>query len=100
VEVCSKFGGDWSGGSHVKEVHRYKGTNSLFYIYILAEVPDAAQVNLQPAEHLKNLSFSFQGFKPPRPRGRGSNLHQNLPWIGGVVRGKFHQDWCRGLDFH
>jgi len=36
---------------------------------ILAEVPGAARVNLQPAEHLKNVSFSFYGFKPPRPRG-------------------------------
>jgi len=33
VEICAKFGGDWSGGSGVKEGHRYIGTNSLFYIY-------------------------------------------------------------------
>jgi len=26
---------------------------------ILAEVPSAAQVNLQPAQHLKNVFFSF-----------------------------------------
>jgi len=26
---------------------------------LLAEVPGAARVNLQPAEHLKNVSFSF-----------------------------------------
>jgi len=24
VEVCTKFGGDWSYGSRVKEGHRYK----------------------------------------------------------------------------
>jgi len=24
VEVCAKFGGDWSGGSCTKEGHRYK----------------------------------------------------------------------------
>jgi len=24
VEVCAKFGGDWFGGSGVKEGHRYK----------------------------------------------------------------------------
>jgi len=29
-EVCAKFGGDWSGGSGVKEVHRYK--QSVLYI--------------------------------------------------------------------
>jgi len=29
VEDCAKFGGDWLGGSRVKEV----GTNSLFYTY-------------------------------------------------------------------
>jgi len=28
-EVCAKFGGDWSGGSGVKRVHRYK--ESLLY---------------------------------------------------------------------
>jgi len=33
VEVCSKFGGDWSGGSRVKEGYRYEGSNSLLYIY-------------------------------------------------------------------
>jgi len=26
---------------------------------LLAEVPSASWVNLQPAEHLKNVSFSF-----------------------------------------
>jgi len=34
VEVCAKFGGDWSGGSLVKEgnryIHRYK--QSVLYI--------------------------------------------------------------------
>jgi len=30
-KVCAKFGGDWSGGSLVKEGHRYK--QSLLYIY-------------------------------------------------------------------
>jgi len=68
----------------------------------LAEVPGAAWANLQPAEHLKNVFFSFNGFKPPRPRGEGagSNLRQNFPWTGWDVRGKFHHDWRRGLDFH
>jgi len=32
-EVCTKYGGDWSGSSCVKEGHRYISTNSLF-IYI------------------------------------------------------------------
>jgi len=32
--------------------------------------------------------------------GGGSNLHQNLSWTSGDVRGKFHQDRCRGMDFH
>jgi len=47
-----------------------KGTFILYgnFIMLLAEVPGAARVNIQPAEHLKNVSFSFYGFKPPRPR--------------------------------
>jgi len=36
-EVCTKFDGDWSGGSGVKRGHRYIGTNSLFYIYRLSK---------------------------------------------------------------
>jgi len=42
--------------------------------FILAEVPGAARVNLQPAEHLKNASFSFRVSGPPgsdRGGGRG-----------------------------
>jgi len=31
-EVCAKFGRNWSVGSHVKEGHRYIGSNSLFQI--------------------------------------------------------------------
>jgi len=31
VEVCAKFGGDWSGGSGVKRGHRYK--QLLLYIF-------------------------------------------------------------------
>jgi len=60
----------------------------------LAEVPDAARVNLQPAEHLKNVSLSaFKVSSPPGPGGEGAglNLDQNLPWTGGDARGKFHQ---------
>jgi len=40
---------------------------------------------------------------PPKAQGgelAESNLHQNLPWTGGDVPAKFHQDPCRGLDFH
>jgi len=35
-EVCAKFGGDWSGGSCVKEGHRYIGTQvqTVTFIYI------------------------------------------------------------------
>jgi len=29
------------------------------FIYQLAEVPGATGVNMQPAEHIKNVSFSF-----------------------------------------
>jgi len=32
---------------------------SLLFNYLLAVVPGAARVNLLPAEHLKNVSFSF-----------------------------------------
>jgi len=34
VEVCAKFGRDWSRGLPVKEGHRYK--QSVLYIEILA----------------------------------------------------------------
>jgi len=42
---------------------------------------------------------------PPNPppwkvRGLGSNLHQNLPWTCGDGCPKFHQDPCKGMDFH
>jgi len=40
----------------------------------LAEVLGAARVNLQLAEHLKNVSFSLKGFKPPRHRGEGAGV--------------------------
>jgi len=65
----------------------------------LAEVPGAAWVNMQPAEHLCPSGFRDSG---PQAQGweGGSNLHQNLPWTGRNVRVKFHQDRCRGLDFH
>jgi len=68
-----------------------------------AEVPGAARVNLQPAEHLKKCVLQLLGFQAPEAqgvRGRESNLGQNLPWTGGDVCGKFYQDRCRGLDFH
>jgi len=55
----------------------------LNFIYILAEVPGAARVNLQPAEHLKNL-----GFQAPQAQGGGGEVKPA------------HQDRCRGLDFH
>jgi len=32
VEVCAKFGGDWSGGLRMKEGHRYIGTVSFIDI--------------------------------------------------------------------
>jgi len=77
---------------------KYFCWNLYAYLYsLLAEVLGTARVNLQPAEHIKNASFSFYGFKPPPGpggRGQGSNLHQNLPWTGRDVRGKFHQDRC------
>jgi len=74
-------------------------TNEL--MILLAEVPGAARVNLKPAEHLL-LCKHFFGFQAPQAQmweGWGSNLHQNLPWTGGGMRAKFHQDLCRGLDF-
>jgi len=71
------------------------------YIAYLAEVPGTAWVNMQPAEHLYSSGFRVSALLGPGVGGvGGSNLHQNLPWTGGDVRGKFHQDRCRGLDFH
>jgi len=49
---------------------------------------------------LKMCPSAFRVSSPQTQRGRGSNQHQNLPWTHGDVRGKFHQDSCRGLDFH
>jgi len=46
----------------------------MVFISVLAEVPRAAGVNLQPAEHFKNVFFSFYDFKPPRPRGEGAGV--------------------------
>jgi len=63
---------------------------------LLAEVPGAARVNLQPAEHLlfcKKFVLQLMGFQAPQAQaeeGVGSYWHQNLPWAGGDVCGKFH----------
>jgi len=79
------------------------------FIIVLAELPGATWVNLQPAEHLlfgKQFSkicpsaYSVLGHQVQGVRGRGSNLHQNVPWTGGDMHAKFHEDLCRGLDFH
>jgi len=76
-------------------------------IYLLSEVPGAAQVNSQPALNMFYFVNSFQKcalqlleFQAPRFSWPRSKLHQNLPWTGGDVSAKFHQDRCRGLDFH
>jgi len=69
----------------------------------IAEVPGASRVDLQPADHLKKCVLQLLGFQVNEAqgvRGRGSNLDQNLPWTGGCVCAKFHQDGCSGLDFH
>jgi len=63
------------------------------FIYLLAEGPGAARVNLQPAEHLKKCALQLLGFQAPQVqgvRGLGSKLDQNLPWTGGNMRAKFH----------
>jgi len=66
-------------------------------------------LSLQPAKHIllhkefpKMSPSAFSILGPPGPggQGRGSNLDQNLPWTGGDVCAKFHQDRCRGLEFH
>jgi len=59
--------------------------------------PSAFRVSI----NMFSISIIFYS-KPPRPTGEGeeSNLHENLFWTGGDVSGKFHQDRCRGLDFH
>jgi len=47
---------------------------------MLAEVPSAAQVNLQLAEHLKMCPTAFRVSSPPGPggEGAGSNLHKTF----------------------
>jgi len=72
----------------------------IVFILLLAEVPGAARVNMQPAEHLCPSGFRVSGPPGPGVLGGVSNLHQNLPWTGRNVLAKFHQDQCRGLDFH
>jgi len=42
-------------------------------------------------------ALSVLGPPGPGPGGWGSNLHQNLPWTGGNLHAKFHQDRCAGV---
>jgi len=69
-------------------VSRQTSVCPFLYLYVLAEVPGAAQVDLQPAVHLlfciqfsKMSPSAFSVIGPPGPGGRGpgSKLHQNLP---------------------
>jgi len=62
------------------------------FIFFLAEVPEAAWVNLQLAEDLllckqfsKICPSAFSVLDPPVPGGEraGSKLHKNLPCTGG-----------------
>jgi len=62
-------------------------------IWILKNVFDLAHI-LFYKEFSKMLSSAFS-ILGPRGLWRGSNLYQNLPWIGGDVCAKLHQDWCR-----
>jgi len=59
---------------------KHKGIRGIlcFFYSSIAEVPGAARVNLQPAEHLKNVFFSFYGFKPPGPKGEGAGIKPAL----------------------
>jgi len=45
-------------------------------------------------------ALSVLGSQAQGERVGALNLHQNVQWIGGDVRAKFHQDQCKGLDFH
>jgi len=73
---------------------------NLFGINILiqAEVPGWTSFVFKQFSKMCPSAISILG--PPGPGGRGSNLHQNLPWTGGDICAKFHYDRCRGLDFH
>jgi len=60
------------------EVKVFFVSKSQFLFQTIAKVPGAAQVNLQPTEHLlcgkqfsKNVIFRFYGFRLPRPRWGG-----------------------------
>jgi len=45
--------------NQLSQLWKSKIQNKVIFYLLLAEVPGAARVNLQPAEHLKNVSFSF-----------------------------------------
>jgi len=81
--------------------HTNRQTNicTPIFIFLLAEVPGAGWVNLQPTEHLKNVSLSLKGFKPPQAQGEGGRGKTCTKTFLGQV-GMFHRDRCRGLDFH
>jgi len=74
--------------------------SKIIFIFLPAEVPVAARVDLQPAEHIlfyKKCVLQLIGFQAPRPRrGEGAGSY----WTGVDVRPKFHPDQCRGLDIH
>jgi len=44
---------------HAKHLEKIKFYYLIIFYHLLAEVPGAARVILQPAEHLINVSFSF-----------------------------------------
>jgi len=52
VQIPALLGNIWP---QIDENDKY----SQHFIPLIAEVPSAARVNLQPAEYLKNVSFSF-----------------------------------------
>jgi len=56
VQVCAKFGGDWSNGLHVKWEHRYK--HSLLYMYI-DWVWGLRNEGLTKAKNTKNPNGAF-----------------------------------------
>jgi len=60
VEVCTKFGADWSGGSRVKEGDRYIVT--VCFVNIDEEKIFISKIKKSPYIGLK-LSFSFYAWK-------------------------------------
>jgi len=81
MEVCTKFGGDWSRSSCVKEGHRF---NSHFYIYTNQPSPGAAREKFDELTSPIWRFYITQNFLFCDPFGVWSTPG-SMGWVGGVM---------------